>query len=77
MSHAQRIRRQVRKGAVLNAVDGDSTTREVAERVDIPLSTVREYLRELADEGAIEQVGTERQHHGGGPAIIYAREGDR
>lgn len=77
MSHAQRIRRQARKGAVLNAVEGHSTTREVADRVDIPLRTVRVYLKELADEGAIEQVDTERQHHGGGPAIIYAREGDR
>jgi len=76
MTHTQRIRKQVRKGAVLTAIDGHSTTREVAERVDIPLSTARKYLRELCEEGAVEQVDTD-ESTGGEPEIIYAREGDR
>jgi predicted ArsR family transcriptional regulator len=77
MTHAQRVRQQVRKGKVLQAVEGHITAREVAERVDIPVRTVREYLRELEREGELKQVGSERGEQGGGPRHIYAREGER
>lgn len=78
MTHAQRIRRQARKGAVLTAIKGRITAREVAQRVEeIPLRTVRVYLRELEEEGPIEQVGSEVTSAGGNPAPIYARESEQ
>jgi predicted ArsR family transcriptional regulator len=73
--NAWQVHEAARKARIIEALQGcPQTAREVADAMDIPRSTAREYLRDLDAAGQVVQTEQVRPPAGGKRAPQYAAQ---